>query len=186
MRLQVGAQAPHFSAHSMKGDALSLDSYRGHQVLLQFYRFAGCPPCNLHVREFMRRYDELQALDINVIAFFHSPRASLEKQMDDVEFPFAIVPDPDKKIFHQYGVETSMRGLLTRQSLKETWKAARAGFAPNPLLQEGGLDGLPANFLIDQAGLIWHAHYGRDAVDTLPVDRVLELVRAKARLPLSG
>lgn len=176
MRLQSGTLAPNFSVQSLKNQTLS--SFDGQWILLQFYRFASCPICNLHIREYMKRYAELQALGINVIAFFHSPQTSLEKYMEGVDMPFEIVADPDKALYRQYKVETSWKGFFTSQAIIEGAKAGKAGFSLNPLNQEGGLFGLPANFLIDENKVIRQAHYGKDVADTPPVDTVLEWARS--------
>lgn len=178
MRLQAGTLAPNFSRPSLKSPDLSLDSFKGQRILLQFYRYAGCPPCNLHVREYMTRYAELQAFNVHVIAFFHSPQASLEKYLEGVDMPFDIVPDPEKEIYEQYKVESNWKGIFTGQALKEGVRAGKAGFSLNPMNQEGGLFGLPASFLIDENKVIQQAYYGKDVADTPPVDTVLQWIKS--------
>lgn len=44
---------------------------------LQFRRFAGCPMCNLHIRTFVERHDELVVLGIQEIAIFHSSKKAM-------------------------------------------------------------------------------------------------------------
>ena len=56
-------------------------------------------------------------------------------------------------------------------------RAMAAGFAPGMLTADGGMDGLPADFIIDGDGRIAYAHYGRSYVDALDVPRVLEICR---------
>jgi hypothetical protein len=44
----------------------------GRLVHLQFRRYAGCPVCNLHLRSFAARHDELVVAGIREVVVFHS------------------------------------------------------------------------------------------------------------------
>ena len=169
-RLQAGALAPAFSAKALDGTRLEIPS--GGLVHLQFRRFAGCPICNLHLRSFARRHDELRAAGVTEIAVFHSSARSLERHHPDL--PFALLPDPDKQLYALYGLE---RGLSSMMHPRAMWAAMRGmATAPmNPLQAEGGLTGLPGDFLIDAAGKLIFAKYGAHANDHLEVDDVLRL-----------
>ena len=48
-------------------------------VHLQLRRFAGCPICNLHLRSFARRHDELVRAGTVEVAVFHSSAEDLAK-----------------------------------------------------------------------------------------------------------
>ncbi len=60
-------------------------------VHLQFRRFAGCPFCSLHLRDFVRRHDELAGAGIREVVVFRSTASALRQHHADM--PFAIVPD---------------------------------------------------------------------------------------------
>ncbi|PRX49889.1 peroxiredoxin [Prauserella shujinwangii] len=147
-------------------------------VHLQFRRFAGCPICNVHLRSVVRRHEEITAAGIVEVVFFHSPAAELR----DHDLPFAVVADPGKRYYREFGVESSRRALLHPR----TWGAILRGsgltllgaFRPPATRQEGGRLGLPADFLIDPSGRILAAKRGEHAYDQWSVDELLSHARA--------
>ena len=46
-------------------------------VHLQFRRFAGCPFCNVHLRTFVRRHDEIGAAGIREVVVFRSTAVAI-------------------------------------------------------------------------------------------------------------
>jgi peroxiredoxin len=148
---------------------------------LQFRRFAGCPICNVHLREVALRHDEIVAAGVQEIAVFHSAARDMLPHQGDL--PFAAVADPGRELYAEFGVESSPRSVLHPRTwaaplLPRTWSAmargVRAGGSPLPSRGESIL-GLPADFLIEPDGRIRAAHYGRHASDHWPVDDVLGL-----------
>lgn len=174
MRLTPGTGAPEFSAESVAGRSVSLQNLRGDSVLLKFYRFAECPICNLHLRELIRRYDEVRAAGLTAVVFIHSPHETVEREQG-LELPFELIPDPDKRIFDAYGVERSTRGMFSARVARDYGRALRAGLGSRPVGHHGGITGHPADFILDPGGVIRYARYGADYADTLGVDKVLEL-----------
>jgi AhpC/TSA family len=79
-------------------------------VHLQFRRFAGCPVCNVDLHSFVRRNSEIVAAGIREVVVFHSSREVLLEHAADV--PFAVVADPTKELYADFGVESSVWALL--------------------------------------------------------------------------
>lgn len=152
-------------------------------VHLQLRRFAGCPVCNLHLRTFVARHDEIAAAGVREIVVFHSPAAELREQAGDL--PFDVIADPDKHLYREFGVESAPRALLDPRA----WPAIVRGLAadlPAVLHKEkpaprasGGRLGLPADFLIAPDGRLVAAKRGRHADDQWSVDQLLALVPAR-------
>lgn len=153
-------------------------------VHLQFRRFAGCPVCNLHLRSFARRHHELEAADVREVVLFHSPADEL--RLHTADFPFAIVADPDKRLYAEFGVESSPRALLDPRAWLPILRAI--GFALAGMLTgtvrppganpHGGRLGLPADFLIALDGRVVACKYGAHVDDHWSVNDVL--VQAQA------
>lgn len=182
-RLRVGAVLSPRTLVSITGERIGVPDARG-LVHLQFRRFAGCPVCNLHLRSFARRHHEIVAAGVREVVLFHSSAEALRPYVS--ELPFAIVADPHKQLYRQFGVEASVRALVHPRALLPivravahgTWEILRHGRPMPPLLRpEGGRFGLPADFLIDRAGVVRACHYGDHADDQWPVDELLELAR---------
>jgi peroxiredoxin len=179
MRLKPGTQAPLFVGESLTGRTVSLEEYRGRRVLLKFYRFASCPICTLHLRGFIRRAAEVRAAGLVPLVLFHSPGFKTAEAYEP-GLPFEILADPDKIAFDAYGVESSWRGMFSWAVMRDYVKAMARGIFSKPFGHEGGIQGHPADFIVDERGTITFARYGRNYADTLTVDGVLELARPAA------
>ncbi|MFE9421985.1 peroxiredoxin-like family protein [Kitasatospora sp. NPDC006697] len=179
-RLRPGTTAPSLPTTDVTGLPLPPAPANG-LTHLQFRRFAGCPICNLHLRGFALRHGELRAAGIREAVVFHSPAAELREYADAL--PFALVADPEQRLYRAYGVERGARALLDPRA----WPAiARGVLRSMPLIlrgQErppanrplGGRLGLPADFLLAPDGRLLAAHYGTHAADHWTVDQVLSL-----------
>lgn len=143
-------------------------------VHLQLRRFAGCPICNLHIREMASRAGEIEGAGIDEVVVFHSSADRLRQYVDDV--PFALVPDPERKLYREFGVEWSVRSLLYADAARAAVRgirqstSLRGGLAP----RENHL-GKPADFLIEPDGTIRACKYGVHADDQWTVDEMLDL-----------
>jgi peroxiredoxin len=179
MRLQAGQAAPAFSKPDIHGQAVTLDQYRGRHLLLSFYRFASCPFCNLRVHELIERAPELDRRALALVAVFQSARAGILKYVGRQRPPFPIIADPDRELYRQYGVESSLRGLLAGVALHagRAVKSMSMGFLPGPM--DGGMTLVPADFLIGPDGAILTAYYGREISDHLPVEAILATLQSR-------
>lgn len=176
MRLDVGMTAPTFKATALGGRSVDLAALRGRTVLLKFYRFATCPVCNLHLHRFIGEYKQLEALGLTTVVLYHSPNAKIEANQTDLP-PFDLVGDPEKRVFRAYGVETGWAGMFSPAVMRDYIQALRAGYKPGLFSSEGGINGNPADFLIDAGGRIAYAHYGRHYADSLTAAEVATLRR---------
>jgi AhpC/TSA family len=151
---------------------------------LQFRRFAGCPVCSLHLRSMTRREAEIRAAGVREVVFFHAPESELRRYVADV--PFAMVGDPEKVTYREFGVESAPRALLDPRvwptivrsvgaSLLEVLRGGRP--LPPSRTPHGGRTGLPADFLIAPDGRVVAVKYGVHAGDQWSVDELLELAR---------
>jgi peroxiredoxin len=150
-------------------------------IHLQFRRFAGCPICNLHLRSIARRHDEIVAAGVVEVVVFHSTKHKLLAHSTDL--PLAVIADPDKRLYTEFGVESGVRALAYPRawlpigkgilvSLKEIALNGRRAPSLNP---QGGRYGLPADFLIAPDGRLVACKYGTHASDQWSVDEILAL-----------
>lgn len=144
------------------------------RVHLQFRRFAGCPICNLHLQSFIQRNAEIEAAGVHEVVIFHSPKESLLPFQG--KFPFDVVGDPEKKLYAQFGVGSSLFSLLDVRAWPAIVNGNTATEKPTGA-PEGGPLGLPADFLIAADGKVLASHYGRHAYDQWSVDELLKLAK---------
>jgi hypothetical protein len=166
---------------SVSGEAVKIPA-GGQLTHLQFRRFAGCPVCDLHLRDVARRHEEILAAGVREVVLFHSSARALGPYVSDLPFP--VVPDPDRRLYLEFGVESAPRALTTpavwpviARSVGRALAWTREGRPPPPLRAEGGRLGLPADILVDPAGRVVACRYGEHAYDQWSVDELLALAR---------
>ncbi|TVX96717.1 redoxin domain-containing protein [Cohnella terricola] len=162
--------APAFRTVDLYGNPISLESYRGRKVLLAFLRFSACAVCNLRVHHFIGRYSEWQRQGMDVIAIFESPEENMRRYVGAQNAPFPLVADPQAHLYDLYGVETSEEKLQATMADANTKsfvaEAAAAGYALTP--EEGSnFNRIPADFLINERGIVRLAHYSSIVTDHL-------------------
>lgn len=154
---------------------------------LQLRRFAGCPVCNLHLRSIVRRHDEIVAAGVREVVVFHSPADELRRHVADL--PFAVVADPDKRLYVEFGAESGRRAMLDPRAWWPILRAVtvsliaivrRRGAAP-AAKPAGGRFGLPAELLIDRDGRVLAVKYGEHAYDQWSVDELLAMAAPDRR-----
>lgn len=176
MRRKVGDHATNFSLPAIDGTLFSLDSLRGTCFMLSFFRFASCPFCNLRVHELAKRFGEFGG-DFTIVAVFDSSLENLRRHAEKHQAPFPILADAENTCYKAYGIEHSlagtMKGMFGRMPtlLKSMFVQGNI-----PWVIKGSMTTMPADFLVDENGVIQTAYYGRDEGDHLP----FELVRTFA------
>lgn len=172
-RIEVGDQIRSRALTTIRGEQVPLPD-PARLVHLQFRRFAGCPICNLHLRSVAVRHDEIVAAGVREVVIFHSSAAEMRPYQGDL--PFDAVADPERELYQEFGVESSLRSLLDPRAL---WAGLRAGIrrlggGPQPRGRK--LLGLPADLLIASDGRVLAVRYGVHAADQWSVDELLRLV----------
>lgn len=142
-------------------------------VHLQFRRFAGCPFCSVHLRSFARRHKEIMAANVREVVVFRSTPEALRRHHGDV--PFAVVADPDGKLYAGFGVGSGLGALLNPRVLLLAVPNIMRMLPEFPGMPSSGNDALrfPADFLIATDGQVRACKYGAHADDQWSVDELL-------------
>jgi hypothetical protein len=132
-----------------------------------------CPLCNLHLRSITQRHNEILAAGIREVVVFHSPADELLAYQADL--PFAVIADPDKRLYREFGVEAAPRALLHPR----VWRPMLRAAIRRPALTKphDGVLGLPADFLIATDNRVLARKYGTHAYDQWTVDELLHHAR---------
>ena len=182
MKLKKGDMAIPFRAKDNKGREVNLESCRGKNVLLSFYRHSACPLCNLRLHELMAKYPDYEKRGLKVIAVFQSPAEHLDRDLQSHKAPFSLVADPEMKLYEQYGVETSwpvfLKSNMLPSVMKRYYQAMRLGFPPDPTKTDGPFPRVPADFLIGPDMRIMDVNYGSLISDHISFDRIDQFLRA--------
>jgi peroxiredoxin Q/BCP len=179
MRLTDGQVAPDFTIADVTGKQISLESFKGQYVLLSFFRYAGCPFCDLTLIKLIERYDNFANRGLKTVAFFQSSDESIDKYVSDKHPPFPVIADPDKLVYDKYAIESSrMGGLKSVKRIPITVSAILKGE-----VVQGKIGGdaflMPAQFIVGPDSKIVKAHYGSDFADKIPLFEIEELILTK-------
>ncbi len=174
MKLIVNQTTPSVLTETIRGEKIKLPDQTTKWIHLQFRRFAGCPVCNFHLMTMAKRQEELKTAGIREIVVFHSSAEEMMKYQ--AQLPFDCIADLDKALYRQFGVEKSWLAILHPRVLLS---GARWFLSTGRLYKkaENGILGLPADFLINQAGKIIALKYGTHADDHWSTDEILNLVK---------
>lgn len=180
-KVAVGQQFPELRLTSVTGEHITVPDPGAPLTHLQLRRFAGCPICNLHLQSVSTRLEQIKAAGIREVVVFHSTETELRKYQQGM--PFALIADPDKELYRDFGVEASPAAILRPGA----WRALPGGYrraitaaiakrrAPLPAAPTNGTLGLPAEFLISADREVKAAKYGRHAYDQWTVDELLRI-----------
>jgi len=182
-RVIVGDRMQSRILTDMTGQPVALPDPR-QLIHLQFRRFAGCPICNLHLRSFALRTQEITDAGVKEVIVFHSHAQELVLTESDVPFP--VIGDPDKKLYVEFRVGTSWRSVMAPAAMasvpRAAWLATKRRLtigAPLPVRPAtNGRIGLPADFLITPDGRVAALKYGEHSGDAWSVDDVLAAAAA--------
>ena len=175
---RAGDICPRIQSENIHGSGVGVPDPRGNIVHLQFRRFAGCPICNLHLQSFVLHHATLQNAGIREVVVFHAGAQALLPYQGS--FPFDVIGDKKKTLYKQFGVGSSLSSVLRPESWPASVKGVLQKQRPR-LTFEGGVLGLPADFLIAPDGTIIDSHYGKHADDQWSTADVLAKVKRVQR-----
>jgi len=167
-RLNPGQPAPDFAARTKDGQIVRLSDFRGQIIWLIFYRYPGCPICNLHLSALTKRYSWIHNSKVKVITVFESPAELFPKSLAGQPYPpFPFIADPERRLYQLYQTEClSPASILRPRVAYKFFEALFHGKKQGKIT--GHLGQKPAHFLIAEDGILDVAFYGRDAADHIP------------------
>lgn len=175
-KIKEGQVAPIFLVVDSKGDTINIEKYKGKKVFLAFFRYASCPVCNFRMNEIIQNYEAIQAKGYEFIAVFESNNQTLQQYLTETQVPFPIVGDPNLVLYKKYGVQKSfwrMVGSMFNKKTRSNLKEGKVLVKGKNLKRDGQMSRIPADFLIDENGVITKAYYGTTIGDHLPLEIIL-------------
>lgn len=175
-QLKKGNNAPTFTIVDAKGETIQLENFRGKKVFLAFFRYASCPVCNFRMNEIIQNYEAIQAKGYVFIAVFESSNTTLQDYLKETEVPFPIIGDPSLELYKKYGVKKSfwrMIGSMFNKKTRNNLKEGKVLVKGKNLKRDGNMSRIPADFLIDENGVVTKAYYGTTIADHLPLETIL-------------
>ena len=130
------------------------------------------------MRQFAEAHEEFVAADVGIVRIFHSPLPALQMYaISGVAEKFAILADPERAVYREYGVGNSLLGVLNPKGFRRYFEAARAGMRPklSDMIRDG-VFGIVADFVIDPDGVVAGVRYGTSFSDATSPERALAWV----------
>jgi peroxiredoxin len=165
--------APPVNSISISGQRINLSELNGKKVLIKFHRFSGCPIVQRQVHELLSHQEKLNAAGYETIVFMHSSKEKIEPVYKEVP-GLHIIADREKKFYRLYNAEFSWKKLFSIATWRETFSAILKGYYPLFNRFQGGIIGVPSDFLINEQGIITNLHYGKHFGDSWTVPEVLK------------
>jgi peroxiredoxin len=116
---KVGTQAPNFQLWDLEGNVLSLASYRGRVVLVNFWA-TWCGPCRVEMPAMEMLYRNFNRKDFEILAVSTDAQgpAVTRPFRDSLGLSFPILHDSDFRVGLSYGARTlPMTFLLDRDGV---------------------------------------------------------------------
>jgi peroxiredoxin len=100
------ADAPDFELENLAGETISLSSYRGKLVFLNFWA-TWCGPCRSEMPSMQVLYDSLGNDSFEIVAIdLQESRKAVQAFVDEFEFTFPVLLDSSGRVGSQYGARS--------------------------------------------------------------------------------
>lgn len=122
MPIAEGQPAPDFSLKDSKGNSVSLEDFRGKNVVVYFYPKDDTPGCTKEACGFRDLWQDIQAQDTVVLGISPDDAASHTQFGAKYGLSFTLLSDPDRSVMTAYGAwgEKNMYGKKTIGVIRST------------------------------------------------------------------
>lgn len=176
--LDINVQAPTFHLKDVFDRDVNLKEFLGKKVLIAFFRHAGCPFCNTRVHSLQKKHEELKAKGLEMIFFFESTQElMLRSQFHQSVSPIPLISDPEKIWYTNFGVENSKAKSVKSHVFSLFPKVIEAKMKGLPVHWTEGTESLntiPAEFLLNERGIVKKIFYAKGLRERLSIDIITE------------
>jgi peroxiredoxin Q/BCP len=102
--LEVNQKAPSFSLQATNGETLTMDDFKGKNVVLYFYPKDMTPGCTTEACDFRDYHGDFESLNTVVLGVSADPISDHKKFTDKHSLPFPLLADVNHKLAEGYGV----------------------------------------------------------------------------------
>ncbi len=168
MKINAPSHSPRLRLVDINGQAVQIGN--GRKLLLSLFREATCPFCNFRVYDLTNNHPNLSRLGLDIVAVFKSDEEDVRKFIAQRPRPFRMVADPEGEAHRAYYLNDSMWGKLKAMMVRLPTLMRGMKMTGMRGMATGNL--MPADFLIDENGIVVETYYGRDAGDHIPMERI--------------
>jgi peroxiredoxin len=129
------------------------------------------------VHELIEAKPKFEAAGIELVLIYESGEEVLKTYTEDAQIPYVTISDSEQKLFDSYRVDKSFGKMLrtmTKKAPKAAMKEGKQLYGGNIPKADGSLTRIPADFLIDERGVLQKVHYGRFIGDHISFSEIFE------------
>jgi len=104
LKLKEGDKAPDFKAATADAGSVSLNEFKGKNVVLYFYPRDDTPGCTKEACAFRDEFSAFERRDTVVLGVSTDSSKTHAKFVEKYKLPFTLLADEDKQIVEAYGV----------------------------------------------------------------------------------
>lgn len=104
MALKIGDKAPDFTLFNQDGEAVSLSSFKGKNVVVSFFPAANTGACTTEMCTFRDELKEFENLNAQVLGISVDTHFALKMFQERNNFNFPLLSDFNKKVIKDYDV----------------------------------------------------------------------------------
>lgn len=177
MKISTQQTAPTFSVKDVFGATVNLKDYKGKKILLSFYRNVGCPICNLRFHEIQKQAEYFKSKGLVILAIYESTLENMQQYVEGQTFYATMIPNPDLSLYRLYNIERSYSKLMLAMFHGAMGKMMNGKkLFSKKIKEDGNMNRIEADFLIDENGIIKLAYYGKYIGDHLPIDTIKQFI----------
>ena len=122
MAVEEGRAAPAFTLPDAAGNRVSLEDFRGKDVIVYFYPRDDTPGCTKEACGFRDRWPELRERGVVVLGVSPDDADSHRAFSRKHDLPFPLLCDPERKVMAEYGAwgEKTLYGRKTIGVIRST------------------------------------------------------------------
>ncbi len=103
MKLEIGQKAPDFKGVDQNGNVISMDDFKGNNLILYFYPKDNTPGCTAESCDLRDNYEMWLSKGYKVVGVSPDSQQSHQKFIAKFELPFPLISDTEKVIIKNYG-----------------------------------------------------------------------------------
>jgi len=103
MKLEIGQKAPEFKGVDQNGKVISMDDFKGKNLILYFYPKDNTPGCTAESCDLRDNYEMWLSKGYKVVGVSPDGQQSHQKFIAKFDLPFPLISDTEKVIIKKYG-----------------------------------------------------------------------------------
>ena len=102
--IEAGNKAPEINLPNEQGETISLETFKGKNLVVYFYPRDDTPGCTTEGKDFRDMYSQFQDANTEIFGISKCPVTKHDKFKCKYDFPFSLLSDEEGDVCERYGV----------------------------------------------------------------------------------